>query len=97
MKYPYFLVYFSRILWYTCYICFNYKEIKMKILKISVNDTLEMKKPHPCGVHEFTVLRVGSDVRVKCLGCGRDMTVGREKLEKSIRKVISSEENNTER
>lgn len=69
----------------------------MKILKISVNDTLEMKKPHPCGVHEFTVLRVGSDVRVKCLGCGRDMTVGREKLEKSIRKVISSEENNTER
>ena len=68
----------------------------MKIIKLSLNDILELKKPHPCGTREFTVLRVGSDIRVKCLGCGRDMTVPREKLEKSIRKV-TSQENSTER
>ncbi len=65
----------------------------MKIIKLSVNDTLEMKKNHPCGSREFTVLRVGSDVRVKCLGCGRDMTIDREKLEKAIRKVTPYEQN----
>jgi hypothetical protein len=47
-----------------------------------------MKKPHPCGEHKFRVLRTGSDVRLVCLGCGRDMTVPRLKLEKNIKKVV---------
>ena len=63
----------------------------MKIIKLSVNDVLEMKKSHPCGAREFTVLRVGSDVRVKCVGCGRDMTMPRDKLEKAIRAVKSEQ------
>lgn len=57
------------------------------IIKISVGDTLEMKKPHPCGCRRFKVLRVGSDVRVVCEVCGRDMTLPRVKLEKSIKKI----------
>ena len=59
----------------------------MNIVKLSVNDTVELKKSHPCGSKEFRILRVGSDIRMLCLGCGRDMTLGREKLEKAIRKV----------
>ena len=62
------------------------------ILKISVGDTLEMKKPHPCGTRKFTVLRVGSDIRIVCCGCGRDMTLERVKLEKAIKNIISPEE-----
>ena len=62
------------------------------ILKISVGDTLEMKKPHPCGARKFTVLRVGSDIRIVCCGCGRDMTLERVKLEKAIKNIISPEE-----
>lgn len=61
----------------------------MKIIKFSVNDILELKKTHPCGAREFRILRVGSDVRLQCLGCGHDMTLGREKLEKAIRKVTA--------
>ncbi|MBO4220039.1 MAG: DUF951 domain-containing protein [Clostridia bacterium] len=57
------------------------------MVSVSVGDVLEMKKPHPCGSNRFTVLRVGSDLRVVCSGCGRDMTVPREKLERSIKKV----------
>lgn len=60
----------------------------MEIIKFSVNDTLELKKSHPCGAKCFKVLRTGSTVRIICLGCGRDMTVDRIKLEKSIKKVI---------
>ena len=62
------------------------------ILKISVGDTLEMKKLHPCGARKFTVLRVGSDIRIVCCGCGRDMTLERVKLEKAIKNIISPEE-----
>lgn len=61
------------------------------IIRFSVGDVLEMKKDHPCGTRRFEVKRVGSDIRVVCLGCGRDMTVPRIKLEKGIKRVIPKE------
>ena len=63
----------------------------MEIKKFNVGDVLEMKKQHPCGEKKMKVLRIGSDIRMVCMGCGRDMTVAREKIEKNIRMVISSE------
>ena len=66
----------------------------MEIKKIDVGDILEMKKAHPCGTRRMRVLRVGSDIRILCLGCGRDVTVPREKLEKNIRKIIKSDDEN---
>lgn len=62
------------------------------IKKFEVGDILEMKKTHPCGENRMKVMRVGSDIRVVCLKCGRDITAPREKLEKNIRKVISTDE-----
>ena len=61
----------------------------LKIVKFDKGDTLIMKKKHPCGSFEFEVLRVGSDIRIKCKTCGHDMTVPRIKLEKNIKKVES--------
>ena len=68
----------------------------MNIPKFSAGDRLELKKKNPCGSHLFTVVRSGSDVRIICDGCGRDMTLPREKLEKAIKKVIQTEENNND-
>ena len=64
----------------------------MEIMKIGVGDILEMKKQHPCGEKRFRVMRVGSEVRILCSGCGRDMVLDRVKLEKAIRKLIPSED-----
>ena len=64
----------------------------MQIIALHVGDRIQMKKPHPCGGNLFCVLRVGSEVRVRCEGCGRDMTIDRIKLEKSIRKNLSAAE-----
>lgn len=66
----------------------------MQIMKFSVGDIAEMKKTHPCGSSTFTVMRVGSDVRIICTGCGRDLTLDRIKFEKSVKKIHSKE--NTE-
>ena len=63
----------------------------MKIVKLEVGDVVELKKPHPCSSSKFRILRVGSDVRLVCLGCGRDMTLERIKVEKSIKKLIPSD------
>ena len=58
------------------------------VVALAVGDTVQMRKKHPCGSELFTVLRVGSDVRIRCLGCQRDLTLERVKLEMAIRKVI---------
>ena len=62
------------------------------IPKLSVGDSLELKKPHPCGGKTFKILRVGADVRILCTTCGHDMTLERIKLEKSIKKIIPAME-----
>jgi hypothetical protein len=62
-----------------------------KILRLSVGEKLELKKQHPCGSRIFTVLRTGSDVRIVCDGCGRDMVLDRLKLEKAVKRKMSEE------
>lgn len=65
----------------------------MKIIRFFTGDVLVMKKMHPCGENRFKVARAGSDVRIICLKCARDITVERLKLEKNIKQVISKEGN----
>lgn len=62
----------------------------MAIIQFSVGDQLVMKKQHPCGTDTFKVARCGSDVRLVCTGCGRDLMLAREKVEKSIKRVIKT-------
>lgn len=58
---------------------------------MSVGDRAELKKSHPCGGNIFKILRVGSEIRIVCENCGRDMTLDRVKFEKSIKKMIYTE------
>ena len=60
------------------------------IIKLSVGDHIFLKKKHPCASHEFVITRLGSDIRIKCVGCNRDLTFPRESLEKMVKKVIGS-------
>lgn len=64
----------------------------MNIQKYGINDIIELKKQHPCGSKLFKILRVGSTMRIACVGCSRDMEIDRLKLEKATKKIISSKE-----
>lgn len=61
------------------------------IMDIKVGDKLVMKKPHPCGQNTFTVLRIGMDFKLRCMGCGHEIMAPRAKIEKRIKSVISAE------
>lgn len=63
----------------------------MRIVRFDAGDILVLKKKHPCSADTFRVMRTGSDVRIVCTGCGRDMTLKRETLEKSIKSVKPKE------
>lgn len=56
-------------------------------MDIQIGDIIKMKKPHPCGSHEWEVLRVGMDFRLKCMGCGHQVMLPRRTAEKNIRDI----------
>lgn len=60
----------------------------MTVLRFGIDDILVMRKKHPCASDRFRVLRCGSDVRIRCEGCGRDLTLPREALERAVRRVL---------
>jgi hypothetical protein len=63
------------------------------IIQIHIDDNVELKKPHPCGNKTFKVSRIGADVRIDCLKCGRALTLERIKFEKMIKKIVSVKDN----
>ena len=48
-----------------------------------------MKKEHPCKTNLFEVVRVGADIKIKCVNCGRVVMLPRIEFNKKIKKVIS--------
>ncbi len=56
-------------------------------MDIQVGDIVKMKKQHPCGSHEWEVLRIGADFRLKCTGCGHQIMIARKTAEKNIREI----------
>ena len=61
--------------------------------ELQLGDLVQMRKTHPCGSKEWLVLRVGMDIKLRCLGCGHEIMAPRRKVEKSIRRIITEEEN----
>ena len=56
-------------------------------MDIQVGNIVKLKKQHPCGSHEWEVLRIGADFRIKCVGCGHQIMIPRKTLEKSIKEI----------
>ena len=63
-------------------------------MDVRLNDILVMKKKHPCGEDKFSVLRIGMDFRIRCVGCGREVMLPRVSCEKNIKKIIREENSN---
>ena len=46
-----------------------------------------MKKEHPCKTNEFEIVRVGADIKIKCINCGRLVMMPRVEFNKKIKKL----------
>jgi len=56
--------------------------------QFDLNDIVEMKKQHPCGENRWKIIRMGMDIRIKCLGCDRSVLIPRNKFQKKLKKII---------
>lgn len=50
---------------------------------------ITMKKQHPCGNNEWKIIRIGADIKIKCLACNRSIMMTRIDFNKKLKKVIS--------
>lgn len=61
------------------------------ILKYDIGDIITLKKGHPCGENKWEILRKGVDIKLKCLGCERQIMIPRIDFEKRVRKIKDGE------
>jgi len=54
-----------------------------------VGTVVEMKKGHPCGENKWEIVRLGADIKIKCIKCGRIVMIPRVEFNKKIKKIIS--------
>ena len=60
-------------------------------MEYNLNDIVEMKKQHPCRKStQWKIIRMGADIRIKCLGCGSSVLFPRSEFEKKQKKVLTS-------
>ena len=51
-----------------------------------LNDIVEMKKQHPCKKsNQWKIVRMGADIKIKCLGCNAIVMFSRRDFEKRFR------------
>jgi len=62
----------------------------MERKKFGLGDIVQMKKPHPCGANEMEIIRMGMDIRIKCVNCKHSILLPRAKFEKNLKKVLRS-------
>ena len=63
-----------------------------KELKYELGTKVVMKKQHPCGSNEWEITRLGADIKIKCLNCGRTVLIPRIDFNKKLKKIISQED-----
>ena len=63
----------------------------MKDLNYSVGDVVELKKEHPCQDRskQFEIVRVGADIKIKCLGCGNVLMLTRDNFNQRLKRIVS--------
>ena len=57
--------------------------------EILLGDVIQTRKPHPCGGSEWTVIRTGADIKIRCHGCGRIVMLDRQDFLRRRKKLIS--------
>lgn len=61
------------------------------MIQVAVDDVIQMRKPHPCGGREWIVTRVGAEIGLRCLTCGRRVLLSRTRFEKQVKRFVGQQ------
>ncbi len=55
---------------------------------LKLDDLVRLRKTHPCGSTDWKVVRLGADIGLVCLGCGRRVLLERRELAKRLKTLL---------
>jgi hypothetical protein len=58
------------------------------VVEFRLGDVVRLRKVHPCGGYEWRVMRLGADIGLRCLTCGRRVLLDRRTLEKRLKAFV---------
>jgi hypothetical protein len=61
----------------------------------AIGQLVEMKKGHPCGANCWRIIRIGMDIRIKCLKCGRSVLIPRGYFERRMKRLIDENDSDS--
>ena len=61
-------------------------------VSVQVGDVVRLRKPHPCGSYQWQVVRIGADIGLKCLTCGRRVLLERAIFNKRLAAIVPKKE-----
>ena len=56
--------------------------------ELQMGDIVRLRKPHPCGGYEWKVIRMGADIGLECLSCGRRILLTRRVLARRLKAIL---------
>lgn len=59
--------------------------------EVQIGDIVRLRKAHPCGGDRWQVTRIGSDIGLRCLTCGRVVLLARPLFRRRLRAVLPAE------
>lgn len=57
-------------------------------LVLYVGDKVQLRKQHPCGGDTWQIVRIGADIGIRCLTCGRRVLLPRAEFERRVKRFV---------
>jgi hypothetical protein len=60
-----------------------------KFVEVHVGDVVRLRKPHPCGGYDWTIVRLGADIGLRCTTCEHRVLLPRSLFERRLKAFLS--------
>ncbi len=60
--------------------------------ELQINDIVRLRKAHPCGSYEWTIVRLGADIGLECRKCRRRVLLTRRELSRRLKTILPKKE-----
>jgi hypothetical protein len=60
-----------------------------KFVEVHVGDVVRLRKAHPCGGTDWSVVRLGADIGLRCATCEHRVLLPRSQFERRLKTFLS--------
>ena len=60
-----------------------------RFVEVHVGDVVRLRKEHPCGGTDWSVVRLGADIGLRCTTCQHRVLLARSLFERRLKSFVS--------